>query len=108
VGEIAGNMGSSNCNGVAVPALAVISTSNGREKPSVETGWVASPLVSVTKVVSEEPRRTFMACRELPSSPEISTGSSASGRKMMLWKETGTPATGSGGVAELVARTEIG
>jgi hypothetical protein len=86
VGEIAGNMGSSNCNGVAVPALAVISTSNGREKPPVETGWVASPLVSVTKVVSEEPRRTFIACRELPSSPEISTGSSASGRKIMLFE----------------------
>ena len=108
VGAIAGNMGSSNCNGVAVPALAVISTSKGREKPPVETGRLTRPLLSLINVVSEATSRTFIACWELPSSPEVSTGSSASGRKIMLWKETGTPVTGFGGLAEFVTRTEIG
>ena len=84
VGVIAGNMGSSNCNGVPVPALAVISTSKGREKPPVETGRLARPLLSVTNVTSEDPSSTFIACCELPSSPEISTGLYASGRKIMF------------------------
>lgn len=45
MGVIAGNIGSSNCNGVPVPALAVISTSK----------------LSVTYVTSEDRSSTFIA-----------------------------------------------
>lgn len=78
------SIGNSNCNGVVVPALAVISTSSGRANPPVEGVRLARPLLSVTEVLCEDPNSTFIACCELPPSPEVSTGASASGRKIML------------------------
>jgi hypothetical protein len=84
LGAIADSMGNSNCRVAPVPALAVISTSSGREKAPVEGARLARPLASVIAVFWEKPSKTFKACCELPSSPEVSTDASASGRKIML------------------------
>jgi hypothetical protein len=87
-GAGAGITDSSYCNGVAVPAVAIISISNGRAIPPVDGTKEAKPLLSLSGTDCDEPSRTFIGCCPLPLSPVPSTVEVALRKNTMLWNVT--------------------
>jgi hypothetical protein len=83
-GESAGITDSSYCNGVAVPAVAMISMSSGCASPPVEGASEANPFASLTGIDWDDPSNTFIGCCPLPPSPVPSTGLGELGRNIML------------------------